>query len=262
MENFEKVLLAYDGSENGRIALRRTLPLLGAGEVEVHLLAVVPLTGAVAAAEGFYTESMYEAERERIENILDEGVTLLKSRGVDAEGHLRAGEPAHQIAKLAEDLAVNLVVVGHQRRGVLARCLRPLKRRAGVSGGLAGPEFKAAARRRHDLDVAIVAEFDNIENIKQAIEDGAGVAILPEATLRREVQRRTLVKIGLQTAAGDTPFVRPLNIIHRRKRRLNPAVTEFIKVLCAPGVAGAVGRQLRGPAADDPPSSSPPPPRG
>ncbi|ERJ17873.1 UspA domain-containing protein [Salinisphaera shabanensis T35B1] len=121
MENFEKVLLAYDGSEHGRIALRRTLPLLGAGEVEVHLLAVVPLTGAVAAAEGFYTESMYEAERERIENILDEGVTLLKNRGVDAEGHLRAGEPAHQIAKLAEDLAVNLVVVGHQRRGVLAR---------------------------------------------------------------------------------------------------------------------------------------------
>lgn len=121
MQNFEKILLAYDGSEQGRIALRRTLPLLGAGEVEVHLLAVVPLTGAVAAAEGFYTESMYEAERERIEKILAEGVGLLKQRGVDAEGHLRAGEPAHQIARLADELSVNLVVVGHQRRGVLAR---------------------------------------------------------------------------------------------------------------------------------------------
>lgn len=121
MQNFERILLAYDGSEQGRIALRRTLPLLGAGEVEVHLLAVVPLTGAVAAAEGFYTESMYEAERERIEKILAEGVDLLKQRGVDAEGHLRAGEPAHQIARLADELGVNLVVVGHQRRGVLAR---------------------------------------------------------------------------------------------------------------------------------------------
>jgi len=121
MQNFERILLAYDGSEQGRIALRRTLPLLGAGEVEVHLLAVVPLTGAVAAAEGFYTESMYEAERERIEKILAEGVALLKQRGVDAEGHLRAGEPAHQIARLADELGVNLVVVGHQRRGVLAR---------------------------------------------------------------------------------------------------------------------------------------------
>lgn len=121
MENFDRILLAYDGSEHGRIALRRTLPLVGGGDVEVHLLAVVPLTGAVAAAEGFYTESMYEAERERIEHILDEGVGLLKNVGVDAQGHLRAGEPAHQIARLAEDLGVNLVVVGHQRRGVLAR---------------------------------------------------------------------------------------------------------------------------------------------
>ncbi|MES1926360.1 universal stress protein [Salinisphaera sp. T31B1] len=121
MQNFERILLAYDGSEQGRVALRRTLPLLGAGEVEVHLLAVVPLTGAVAAAEGFYTESMYEAERERIEKILAEGVSLLEQRGIDAQGHLRAGEPAHQIAKLAEELRVNLVVVGHQRRGVLAR---------------------------------------------------------------------------------------------------------------------------------------------
>ena len=99
--------------------------------------------------------------------------------------------------------------------------------------------------RRHDADVQVAAEFDNIENIKQAIEDGAGVAILPEPTVRREVQRRTLVKVGLRTAAGDTPFVRPLTIIHRRKRRLNPAVTEFIKVLCAPNGAAA-GHQSGG----------------
>ena len=121
MKNFEKILLAYDGSEQGRIALRRSLPLLSADGVEVHLLAVVPLAGAVAAAEGFYTESMYESERERVENVLAEGVALLKERQLDAEGHLRAGEPAHQIAKLAGELGVDLVVVGHQRRGLLAR---------------------------------------------------------------------------------------------------------------------------------------------
>jgi len=121
MQNFEKILLAYDGSEQGRVALHRSLPLLGAGEVTVHLLAVVPLTGAVAAAEGFYTESMYEAERERIEGILSEGVKLLAHRGIEAQGHLLAGEPAHQIARLAGDLGVDLVVVGHQRRGLLAR---------------------------------------------------------------------------------------------------------------------------------------------
>lgn len=119
MEGFEKILLAYDGSEQGRVALKRAQPLLA--DVEVHLLAVVPLTSAVAAAEGFYTEAMYEAERERVQTILDEGVRLLGERGVEAQGHLRAGQPAHQISELAKQLGVDLVVVGHHRRGPLQR---------------------------------------------------------------------------------------------------------------------------------------------
>ncbi|HLQ86114.1 MAG TPA: universal stress protein, partial [Salinisphaeraceae bacterium] len=101
---------------------RRSIQLLKSeGVRHVHLLAVVPLTGAVAAAEGFYTESMYEAERERVEAVLNEGIAVLKQHGVIAQGHLLAGEPSHQIAKLAQELGVDLVVVGHQRRGVLAR---------------------------------------------------------------------------------------------------------------------------------------------
>lgn len=121
MQNFDTILLAYDGSEQGRIALRRSLPLLGAGKVSTHLLAVVPLTGAVAAAEGFYTESMYESERERVEKILAEGVDMLQEKGIAVQGYIRVGEPAHQIARLAEELAVDLVIVGHQHRGMLAR---------------------------------------------------------------------------------------------------------------------------------------------
>ncbi len=85
--------------------------------------------------------------------------------------------------------------------------------------------------RRHEADVRITAAFDNIENIKQAIEDGAGIAMLPEPTLRREVDRRTLVKVPLQQAEQDGPLVRPVSIIRRRTRRLNPAVTEFINIL-------------------------------
>ena len=85
--------------------------------------------------------------------------------------------------------------------------------------------------RRHGTEVDVVAEFDTIENIKQAVEDGAGVAILPEPTLRREVERQTLVAVPLDKLDDEDPFVRPLSIVHRRRRRLNPAVTEFIRLL-------------------------------
>ncbi len=85
--------------------------------------------------------------------------------------------------------------------------------------------------KRNEADVNIVAEFDNIENIKQAVEDGAGVAILPEPTLRREVELHALVAVPLDTLDGEAPFVRPLSIVHRRGRRLSPAVIEFIRML-------------------------------
>ena len=85
--------------------------------------------------------------------------------------------------------------------------------------------------RRHGADVTVAAEFDNIENIKQAVEDEAGVAILPVHTVRQEVGRGALVSVPLRLPTGSAPLIRPLSIIHRRGRRLNPAVTEFIRLL-------------------------------
>jgi len=85
--------------------------------------------------------------------------------------------------------------------------------------------------RRHTADVRVVAEFDSIENIKQAIEDGVGIAILPEPTLRREVNGMTLVAIPLNPGSNSLPLIRPVSILHRRGRRLNPAVTAFINLL-------------------------------
>ena len=119
-------------------------------------------------------------------------------------------------------------------------------RRSGVRpADLAGERFVAFDRklpvrraidrflRRHRVEVTITAEFDNIENIKQAVDEGAGIAILPEPTLRREVRRGTLVEAPLALPAGEPPLVRPLSIVHRSNRRLSPAVAAFIELLGA-----------------------------
>jgi DNA-binding transcriptional LysR family regulator len=80
--------------------------------------------------------------------------------------------------------------------------------------------------REQGAGVEVECEFDNIENIKQAVAYGAGVAILPEPTLRREVQARTLVARPLYGCR----FTRPLGIIHRRQR-LAPAARSFLELL-------------------------------
>jgi DNA-binding transcriptional LysR family regulator len=81
--------------------------------------------------------------------------------------------------------------------------------------------------KERGVGVEVVLEFDSIENIKQAVSIGAGVALLPEPTLRREVKARALVALPLL----DSSFTRPLGIIHRRRQRLSAAARRFLDLI-------------------------------
>jgi DNA-binding transcriptional LysR family regulator len=81
--------------------------------------------------------------------------------------------------------------------------------------------------RRHRVEVEIVQAFDSIENIKKGIEVGAGVGLLPEPTLRREVQAGTLRAVRLRGCR----LMRPLGIIHRRHHGLGDAAQDFVDLL-------------------------------
>lgn len=72
-----------------------------------------------------------------------------------------------------------------------------------------------------------VHEFDNVEQIRRAVEDGVGIALLPEATVERSVETGTLVSLKLQ----NVEWVRPLGIIHKRNRRLSHVANRFIELL-------------------------------
>jgi DNA-binding transcriptional LysR family regulator len=89
---------------------------------------------------------------------------------------------------------------------------------------------------RHEIDRAIAARgaepvvalaFDNIETIKRAVEIDAGVALLPEPTVGREVAAGTLVAVRI----ADAELVRPLGIIHARGKPLGPTARRFVELL-------------------------------
>jgi DNA-binding transcriptional LysR family regulator len=83
------------------------------------------------------------------------------------------------------------------------------------------------ALRQYNVKPNIVMEFDNIETIKQAIMIAAGVSILPRHTVEKEAGIRTLSVVPF----GIPDLVRPVGIIHRRQKRLPPAVSRFIELL-------------------------------
>ena len=68
--------------------------------------------------------------------------------------------------------------------------------------------------RHHDVNVEVVLEFDNIENIKRAVEISAGVSILPEPSLGRELRAGSLVAVGIEGQDPKYRLNRPIVIIH------------------------------------------------
>jgi DNA-binding transcriptional LysR family regulator len=92
--------------------------------------------------------------------------------------------------------------------------------------------------REQGVTVDVALEFDNVDSIKKAIEIAAGVALLPEPTLRREVEAGSLVAVPLDGCR----LVRPLSILHRRHHALSSTAAAFVDLLRQTNGTGPAGR--------------------
>jgi len=112
---YRKILLAYNGSEEGRRALLECAQMATFHQAETHLLAVATMPPSLFLTEGFVPEELLEEEKKRAQAVLDEGIQLLVEQGFHASGHLAVGEPVEEICRLARELAVDLIIVGHNQ---------------------------------------------------------------------------------------------------------------------------------------------------
>lgn len=96
--------------------------------------------------------------------------------------------------------------------------------------------FTSELRMRQEIDrwlkqakvsVNVVHAFDNIENIKRAVEVGSGIGLLPLATVRRELEIGTLIAIELE----DVVWYRRLDILFKRTKPLTTAISRFLELL-------------------------------
>ena len=112
---YRKILLAYNGSHEGKRALLECADLASFLQAETHLLAVASMPPSLFLTEGFVPEELLEEEKKRTQTVLDEGIRTLRDRGFNASGHLAVGEPVEEICRLAKTLGVDLVVLGHNQ---------------------------------------------------------------------------------------------------------------------------------------------------
>lgn len=160
----------------------------------------------------------------------------------------------HRVAELVEAEQVDLGVVSYPKssRHLTATLWReepmrlvcapghPLAAKSEVRleelHGLDMVAFDADLQIRHEIDrtlnvrgveVRVAMEFDNTETIKRAVEIDAGVSILPEPTVDREVQAGALVALPIV----GVELQRPIGIIQRRGKELGPTAQRFLQLL-------------------------------
>lgn len=114
---YHKLLLAYNGSHEGKVALLECADLAKFSGAEIHLLAIVPLQPSVFLAEGYVPDNLLAEDTERYRTILNEGVDALRERGFEqVQGHLVTGEAVTEVCRFAQELGCDLIVVGHRHR--------------------------------------------------------------------------------------------------------------------------------------------------
>jgi DNA-binding transcriptional LysR family regulator len=81
--------------------------------------------------------------------------------------------------------------------------------------------------KSHNVEIQKVAEFDNIETIKRAVEVGFGLSIVPHSSVMDEQRRNQLTVVEL----AEKDWIRTVGIIYRSDRTLSIAAKKFVQLL-------------------------------
>jgi nucleotide-binding universal stress UspA family protein len=122
---YQKILVAYNGSPESRAALHECIKLAPGHDVQVHLLAVLYFPAGNMLAGEYVPEAALIQEQESMRKDLAEAHALMADAGMSVIEHLAVGEPVEIITKLAKELDIELVILGHRRgRSLAARWWR------------------------------------------------------------------------------------------------------------------------------------------
>jgi nucleotide-binding universal stress UspA family protein len=121
------ILLATDGSEEGKLAAQAVTELSKNSGSEVHLVYVLP-AAAQLIGHHLYSQEIREsviagAERDAETFLEDQAEQIRANGGKVAETHFRSGDPDKEILRTAESLGVGMIVIGSRGLGAISRAL-------------------------------------------------------------------------------------------------------------------------------------------
>ena len=92
-------------------------------------------------------------------------------------------------------------------------------------------ELKATIVTSSPAIAAALMAYDNIETLKNLVEIGSGVSLVPEDTVRREAQEGQLAAIPL---VRQDVFQRPAGLLVKNSKVRRMAVRAFVEAMRLP----------------------------
>ncbi len=219
------VLAAYDQLQEQMRAQTKTV----SGTVRVatvYSIGLHELPPAVRRFMGLYPAAKIDLEYSRTTRIVRDVLSGAVEMGIVAFPEKRRGL---SIVPLRGDRLVLVCPPSHQlakRKKVKAAQLNNLDF---VLFERDIPTRRATDRilKSYGVTVHRVAEFDNVETIKRAVEVGFGVAILPRPSVLDEQRSGQLSIVAL----AEPEWTRDVGVIHRSDRKLSSAAQKFLELL-------------------------------
>ncbi|AFM24859.1 universal stress protein [Desulfomonile tiedjei] len=108
---FKKILVAFDGSEGSRIALKKAIELASAFEAELHSISVEVDLPKYVATVGEFEEVKLQKDA-YFEQLNEEARELAKAGKTMIKRHVVAGHAVDRIVEFCKSQGFDLVVVG------------------------------------------------------------------------------------------------------------------------------------------------------
>ena len=112
---YQRILVAFDGSPESRLAVDECSHLTLVSGREIHLVCVLHDPSPYLLAGEFVPEPALAVDRTRMDADLKDAAASLTERGFSVTTHLEDGEPVDVIARMVESLKIDLLILGHRR---------------------------------------------------------------------------------------------------------------------------------------------------
>ena len=117
---YRNILVAYDGSPESRLALDECLRLAPGPSTAIHLAGVVHDPSLYVLAGEYVPEIALGDDEARVAADLADAAAQFAAQGLTVTPHVVVGEPVAVIARLVEELGIDLLILGHPRSTTFA----------------------------------------------------------------------------------------------------------------------------------------------